>query len=145
MRNLRKGKRVDELRAIEQQLAQARATLALSTSELKRNETLVAQGFLSRNQARRAALRPAIVIRRASPKCRRSWPSARDAARPDEIAAAEAEQRAAESDLRIVALARGPDARHGGTHGHGAGRHVSTGRVGRPRVRRSSPCCPTVH
>ena len=29
--NLRKGKRVDELRAIEQQLAQARATLALST------------------------------------------------------------------------------------------------------------------
>ena len=45
MRNLRKGKRVDELRAIEQQLAQARAALVLSTSELKRNETLVAQGF----------------------------------------------------------------------------------------------------
>ena len=32
--NLRKGKRVDEIRAIEQQLEQARAALSLSTAEL---------------------------------------------------------------------------------------------------------------
>ncbi len=97
-RNLRKGKRVEELRAIEQQLAQARAALALSTSELKRSETLVAQGFLSpikldelrsardRDTARVAELQANLAV-------------ARDAARPDEIAAAEAEQRAAENDL----------------------------------------------
>ena len=97
-RNLRKGRRVDELRAIEQQLVQARAALDLSTKELKRNETLVAQGFLSPNRldelgtardrdaARVAELQANLAV-------------ARDAARPDEIAAAEAEQRAAESDL----------------------------------------------
>ncbi len=97
-RNLRKGKRVDELRAIEQQLVQARAALALSNKELKRNETLVAQGFLSPNRldelgtardrdaARVAELQANLAV-------------ARDAARPDEIAAAEAEQRAAENDL----------------------------------------------
>jgi HlyD family secretion protein len=97
-RNLRKGKRVDELRAIEQQLVQARAALALSTNELKRNETLVAQGFLSPNRldelgsardrdaARVAELQANLAV-------------AREAARPDEIAAAEAGQRAAESEL----------------------------------------------
>jgi len=97
-RNLRKGKRVDELRAIEQQLVQARAALALSTNELKRNEMLVAQGFLSPNRldelgsardrdaARVAELQANLAV-------------AREAARPDEIAAAEAEQRAAESEL----------------------------------------------
>ena len=97
-RNLRKGKRINELRAIEQQLVQARAALALSTNELKRNEMLVAQGFLSPNRldelgsardrdaARVAELQANLAV-------------AREAARPDEIAAAEAEQRAAESEL----------------------------------------------
>jgi HlyD family secretion protein len=100
-RNLRKGKRVDELRAIEQQLVQARASLALSSSELKRSETLVTQGFLSpirldelratrdRDAARVAEVQAQLAI-------------ARDAARPDEIAAAEAEQRAAESELAAL-------------------------------------------
>jgi HlyD family secretion protein len=98
--NLRKGKRVDELRAIEQQLAQARAALALSTNELKRSTALVNKGFLSpgkldelsaardRDAARVAEMQAQLAV-------------ARTAARPDEIAAAEAEQRAAESDLAL--------------------------------------------
>jgi HlyD family secretion protein len=97
-RNLRKGKRVDELRAIEQQLVQARASLALSSSELKRNEALVAQGFLSSNrldEARTARDRDAARVAEVQAQLA----TARDAARPDEIAAAEAEQRAAESEL----------------------------------------------
>ena len=97
-RNLRKGKRVDELRAIEQQLAQARAALALSTSELKRSETLVAQGFLSPirlDELRTARDRDAARVAEVQAQLA----TARDAARPDEIAAAEAEQRAAENEF----------------------------------------------
>ncbi len=97
-RNLRKGKRVDELRAIEQQLAQARAALALSTNDLKRSEGLVAQGFISPNRLDELkATRDRDVARVA--ELQANLAVARDAARPDEIAAAEAEQRAAESDL----------------------------------------------
>ena len=98
VRNLRKGKRVDELRAIEQQLAQARAALMLSTNELKRSEGLVAQGFLSPNRLDETkATRDRDAARVAEVQAQLA--TARDAARPDEIAAAEAEQRAAESDL----------------------------------------------
>jgi HlyD family secretion protein len=97
-RNLRKGKRVDELRAIEQQLVQARAALALSSSELKRSEALVAQGFLSANRLDELrATRDRDAARVA--EFQANLAVARDAARPDEIAAAEAEQRAAENDL----------------------------------------------
>lgn len=97
-RNLRKGKRVDELRAIEQQVAQARAALALSSSELKRSEALVAQGFLSPNRLDELrATRDRDAARVAEVQSQLA--TARDAARPDEIAAAEAEQRAAESEL----------------------------------------------
>jgi HlyD family secretion protein len=97
-RNLRKGKRVDELRAIEQQVAQARAALALSSNELKRSETLVAQGFLSPNRLDELrATRDRDAARVAEVQSQLA--TARDAARPDEIAAAEAEQRAAEGEL----------------------------------------------
>jgi HlyD family secretion protein len=96
--NLRKGKRVDELRAIEQQLEQARATYALATQELTRAETLVRQGFISANQLdelRAACTRDAARVAEVQAQLA----TARDGARPDEIAAAAAEQRAAESDL----------------------------------------------
>jgi HlyD family secretion protein len=95
--NLHKGKRVDELRAIEQQLAQAKAALALSAAEDKRTQSLVAQGFESpqrldlvraaheRDEARVRELHAQLAV-------------ARSAARPDEIAAAEAEQRAFAAD-----------------------------------------------
>lgn len=96
--NLRKGKRVDELRAIEQQLAQARASLELSSKELERAQTLVKQGFISSNrldELRSARARDAARVAEVQAQLA----TARDAARPDEIAAAEAERRAAESEL----------------------------------------------
>ena len=96
--NLRKGRRVNELAAIEQQLAQARANLAASQSQLERNQQLVRQGFVAdtrfdelaaardRDAARVAELQAQLAV-------------ARDAARPDEIAAADADRRAAGYDL----------------------------------------------
>jgi HlyD family secretion protein len=97
-RNLKKGKRVEELRVIEQQLAQARAALVLSTSELKRSEALVAQGFLSPNRLDELrATRERDAARVA--ELQANLAVARDAARPDEIAAADAGQRVAESEL----------------------------------------------
>jgi HlyD family secretion protein len=96
--NLRSGKRVEELRVIEEQLAQARATLALSTAELDRNRKLVAAGFIapiqlealvtarSRDAARVAEVQAALRV-------------AHQAARPDEIAAAAAAQRAAVAEF----------------------------------------------
>jgi HlyD family secretion protein len=96
--NLRKGKRVDELRAIEQQLAQARAALELSQRELQRAEALVKQGFISSNrldELRSARARDSARVAEVEAQLA----TARDTARPDEIAAAEAERRAADSEL----------------------------------------------
>jgi HlyD family secretion protein len=98
--NLRKGKRADELKAVEQQLEQARAALALSTSELERNTALVKQGFQSPgklDELRAARDRDAAHVA----EMQATLAVARAAARPDEIAAAEAGQRAAESDLKM--------------------------------------------
>jgi HlyD family secretion protein len=94
--NLRKGKRVDELRAIEQQLEQARATYALSTQDLARAETLVKQGFISTNRLDELRATRARDAARVA-EVQAQLATARDGARPDEIAAAE--QRAAEGDL----------------------------------------------
>lgn len=97
-RNLQKGRRVEELRAIEQQLAQARATLDLSTKALARNESLVRQGFTSAStldELRAARTRDTARVAEVQAQLA----NARNAARPDEIAAAQAEQRAAESEL----------------------------------------------
>lgn len=99
--NLRKGKRADEIRAIEQQLQQARASLELSTRELQRSDALVKQGFLSplKLDELRAA-RERDVARVAEVQAQLA--TARLASRPDEIAAAEAEQRAAENELGVM-------------------------------------------
>lgn len=97
-RNLQKGRRIEELRAIEQQLAQARATLDLSTKDLTRKESLVRQGFMSAStldETRTARARDTAHVAEVQAQLA----NARNAARPDEIAAAQAEQRAAESDL----------------------------------------------
>lgn len=97
-RNLQKGRRVEELRAIEQQLAQARASLELSTKELARNESLVRQGFTSVSTLdEQRAARARDTARVAEVQAQLA--NARNAARPDEIAAAQAEQRVAESEL----------------------------------------------
>jgi HlyD family secretion protein len=101
-RNLQKGRRPNELRAIEQQLAQAEAALAGSRAVLDRNKKLVEQGYLAplrleefvaahdRDQAHVRELQAQRAL-------------ALEAARADEIAAAAAEARASTAD---VALAR---------------------------------------
>ena len=95
--NLRKGKRPSELLTVQQQLAQAQALLAASTSALQRNQRLVEQGFIApvrldelvaardRDAAR---VRELMAVRT----------TANEAAREDEIAAANAQARAAQAD-----------------------------------------------
>jgi len=96
--NLRKGRRTQELAALEQQLAQARANLAASKSQLERNQQLVKQGFVANVRLDDlVAARDRDVARVAELQAQLSL--ARDAARPDEIAAADAERRAAGFDL----------------------------------------------
>lgn len=96
--NLRKGRRPPEVRAVEQQLAQARANLEASTAQLARSEKLVEQGFLSPLQLdtlRAAKERDAARVRELEAQL----VVAREAARPDEIAAADAQRRAAEYEV----------------------------------------------
>jgi HlyD family secretion protein len=96
--NLRKGRRPTELRAIEQQLVQARAALAASTALLARNEQLVKQGFQSASTLdtlHATRDRDAARVRELDAQLA----TARDAARPDEIAAAQADLNAAEQVL----------------------------------------------
>ena len=104
--NLRKGKRPAELQAIDQQLAQAQAALAVSTAALQRQQQLVAQGYVSelrldelvaardRDAARIKELQAQRVV-------------AVEAARSDEIAAAAAEARASAADLALAAWREG--------------------------------------
>jgi HlyD family secretion protein len=96
--DLNKGKRPQELDSARAQLAQAEANLRLSTAELKRSQELLASGFISaakldevrsaeqRDQARVNQLKADLAV-------------ARLAARPDEIAAASAEAKAARDAL----------------------------------------------
>jgi HlyD family secretion protein len=96
--NLRKGRRPMELQAAEQQLAQARAALAASASLLSRTEQLVQQGFLAAAQLdelRAARDRDAARVRELEAQLS----VAQAAARPDEIAAADAQRRAAQQAL----------------------------------------------
>ncbi len=96
--DLQKGRRPQELESVRAQLAQAEANLRLSAQELKRNEELLAAGFISaakldeirsteqRDRARVNQLRADLAV-------------AHLAARPDEIAAATAEVKAARDAL----------------------------------------------
>jgi HlyD family secretion protein len=96
--NLKSGKRADELRVIEQQRAQAQAALELSTAELERNRKLVAQGFIAPIQLEVLTTARERDLARVAER-EADLRVARQAARPDEIAAAAAAQRAAQSEL----------------------------------------------
>jgi HlyD family secretion protein len=96
--NLKKGKRPDEVAAVRAQLAQAQAALQLSSDNLKRQQKLVADHFVSpatldetrsalkRDQGRVNELRAQLRV-------------AQQGARPDEIEAAEKDLQAAEAQL----------------------------------------------
>jgi HlyD family secretion protein len=98
--NLRKGRRPVELLAIDQQLAQAEAALSASNSALQRNQQLVAQGFQSASRLEElVAARDRDAARLRELQAQRTL--ATQAARSDEIAAAAAEARGAQSDVAL--------------------------------------------
>lgn len=96
--NLRKGKRPDELAAIRAQLQQAEAGLALSQADFKRQEQLIAAKFIAAaklDEARAAVARDRARISELNAQLN----VAQLAGRSDEIAAAEADVRAARDQL----------------------------------------------
>lgn len=108
--NLRKGKRPLELNALDAQLAQARAALAVSAATLARQRQLVAQGFVSPLRLDESvAQRDRDAARVEELQAQRSL--AAQAARSDEMEAAEAESRAAQAELALARWREGQRAR----------------------------------
>lgn len=100
--NLQKGKRPTEIEAIRAQLAQAEVALALSETQLKRVEQLVAQNFIAKEKYDEArAVRDRDRGRVAQLKA--DLATAHLAARPDEIKAAQAAVAAAKATLAQAA------------------------------------------
>jgi len=96
--NLLKGKRPEEIVVVEQQLAQAEATLTASEDQLRRTRELIAQNFVSRErlvEVQAARDRDAARVN----ELRAQVKTARLPARNDEIRAAEAEANAARAAL----------------------------------------------
>lgn len=92
--NLRKGKRPDEVAAAEAQLAQAQAAMKLSQAQWRRDEDLVAKGFISRerlDQSKSNRDRDQARVNELTAQLR----VAKLGARSDEIRAAEADVQAA--------------------------------------------------
>jgi HlyD family secretion protein len=99
--DLRKGRRPLELKAIEQQLAQAEAALAASGSALQRQQQLVAQGFVAPIRLEElVAARDRDAGRVRELQAQRAF--AAEAARADQIAAAAAEARGSTADVALA-------------------------------------------
>lgn len=96
--NLKKGRRPDEIAAIQAQLSQAEAARALSASNLARKQKLVADKFIAPanlDEARSALERDEARINELRAQLR----VAKLGARPDEIDAAEQELKSAQAQL----------------------------------------------
>ena len=99
--DLRKGKRPLELTQIDEQLVQARATLAGSAATLTRNQKLVEQGYVSAlTLDSLIAARDHDAARVKELQAQRAMAS--EAARRDEITAANAAARGAQADLALA-------------------------------------------
>lgn len=108
--NLRKGRRPQEIGAIDAQIAQARAALAASTTALERQRRLLDQGFVSAlrlDELQAAHDRDTARLREL--QAQRAL--AQDAARSDEVAAAAAESRGALADAELARWREGQRAR----------------------------------
>ncbi|MCE5974116.1 HlyD family efflux transporter periplasmic adaptor subunit [Sinirhodobacter sp. WL0062] len=98
LRNLREGRRPEEIQVIEASLASATAQLAEYERQLARLSTLEARGAAS--EAQREDAETAVSVARASvAQIEANLAVARLPARPEEIAAAEAAVQAASADL----------------------------------------------
>jgi HlyD family secretion protein len=94
--DLQKGKRPDEVAAADAQLAQAQAALRLSAAQLKRDEKLLADNFISRDrvdQTRAARDRDQAHVAELASQVHLS----QQGARADEVIAARAEMQAAQA------------------------------------------------
>jgi len=104
--NLRTGKRPLEITSLEQQVLQAEAALAGSTSALHRQAQLVDEGFVSAarlDELRATRDRDAARVR----ELRAQMALARQASRRDEIEAADADTRAAMADTALAGWQQG--------------------------------------
>jgi HlyD family secretion protein len=96
--DLGKGRRPEEIKAIEAQRSQAKAALSASTAQLQRQRELVRQGFVTAAQLdelEAAQARDAARVREVQAQLA----LARDAARSDAISAAKAEVQAARAQV----------------------------------------------
>jgi HlyD family secretion protein len=99
--DLRKGKRPNELAAIDQQLAQARAALVGSAAALQRQQRLVEQGFVAALRLDElVAARDRDAARVLELQAGRAL--ALEAARSDAVAAAAAEARGGSADFELA-------------------------------------------
>lgn len=96
--DLRKGKRPTEIEAVRAQLAQAEAAAQFSRSQLRRAEDLVAQNFLAKDRVDEARATHDRDTQRVA-ELKAQLATARLAARPDEIKAAEHNVEAAKAAL----------------------------------------------
>lgn len=96
--DLRKGKRPTEIDAVRAQLAQAEAALTLSAAQLKRSEQLVSQNFIAKERLDESRAARDRDTQRVA-ELRAQLATARLAARPDEINAAEHNVEAAKAAL----------------------------------------------
>lgn len=94
--DLQKGKRPTEIDAVRAQLAQAESALKLSQVQLRRSEELVAQNFISKERLDEARSTRDRDSQRVA-ELRAQLATARLAARPDEIKAAEYNMKAAKA------------------------------------------------
>lgn len=97
--NLQSGRRPDEIAQIQAQLSQARAQAALTQTDAARKAALVAQAAVSRMEAD-AARTAAEQARQRVAELEAALRTAREPARVNERAAAQAQARAAESHLQ---------------------------------------------
>lgn len=96
--NLQTGKRPDEIAQVQAQLAQARAQAALARTDAARMAALVAQAAVSRTEADTARTASAAADQRVT-ELEAALRTARQPAREQERAAAEAQTRAADGAL----------------------------------------------
>ncbi|RZI83435.1 MAG: HlyD family efflux transporter periplasmic adaptor subunit [Rubrivivax sp.] len=109
--DLSKGRRQNELKAIQAQLEQAKAALTISSAQLKRNRELVRQGYVTpstMDELEAAKARDSARVH----ELQAQLDVAKDSARPDTVAAAKAELQAAKAQVSQQRWAEDQKVRH---------------------------------
>lgn len=96
--NTQKGRRPDEITALEASLAQAKANLTLADADLKRTQDLRTRGFVSQSALDARQAQRDVAAQQVK-QIEANLALARKGARPDEVAAAQASVDAAKAQL----------------------------------------------